>query len=420
MGTSGPPIAADHRRVLLGVTGGVAAYKAAYLARLLIGAGAEVTVVMTESAIRFVGPDTFAALTGRPVHTSLWERPGEVLHVRLAHETDLVVVAPATANLLAKLAAGLADDLLSSTLLEYRGPLVVAPAMHTGMWEHPATQANVEALRNRDVLFAPPATGALAHGDEGVGRMAEPEVVLELVRATLGGVGDAGAGSGDLTGRVVVVTAGPTHEAIDPVRFIGNHSSGTMGVAIAAEAVRRGADVRLVLGPATVALPPGAVVTHVITAEQMRSAVLDEAARADVVVMAAAVADFRPKQAAEGKLKKSDGTPDLVLEPTPDILRELGQARRPGQVLVGFAAETSDIEAAGRAKLESKGVDLLVANEVGRAGTGFGSETDHAAIIDTAGDDVALRDWTKAELARALVDRIEAHLSASSPRRPSL
>ena len=269
MGTSGPPIAADHRRVLLGVTGGVAAYKAAYLARLLIGAGAEVTVVMTESATRFVGPDTFAALTGRPVHTSLWERPGEVLHVRLAQETDLVVVAPATANLLAKLAAGLADDLLSSTLLEYRGTLVVAPAMHTGMWDHPATQANVEALRKRDVRFAAPATGALAHGDEGVGRMAEPEVILELVRATLVDVGaaSAGAGSGDLTGRVVVVTAGPTHEAIDPVRFIGNHSSGTMGVAIAAEAVRRGADVRLVLGPATVMPPPGAVVTHVTTAE---------------------------------------------------------------------------------------------------------------------------------------------------------
>ena len=422
MTMSGPPIAADRRRVLLGVTGGVAAYKGAYLARLLIGVGAEVSVVMTESATRFVGPDTFAALTGRPVHTSLWEGPGEVLHVRLAQETDLVVVAPATANLLAKLAAGLADDLLTSTLLEYRGPLVVAPAMHAGMWEHPATQANVEALRERDVRFAGPVTGALAHGDEGVGRMAEPEVILEEVWATLGdaGAASAGTGSGDLEGRTVVVTAGPTHEAIDPVRFIGNHSSGTMGVAIAAEAVRRGAEVRLVLGPATVAPPPGAVVTHVTTAEQMRSAVLDEAARADVVVMAAAVADFRPKHAAEGKLKKSDGTPDLVLEPTPDILRELGGSRGPGQVLVGFAAETSDVEAAGRSKLESKGVDLLVANQVGRVGTGFGSETNQAAIIDTAGDDVGLRDWTKAALARALVDRIVVHLSTSSPRRRSL
>ena len=404
------------RKVLLGVTGGIAAYKSAHLVRLLTGAGAEVTVVMTESAGRFIGPDTFAALTGRPVHTSLWERPGEVLHVRLAHETELVVVAPATANLLAKLAAGLADDLLTSTLLEYRGTIVVAPAMHTGMWEHPATQANAEILRGRGVRFVGPATGPLAHGDEGVGRMADPEAILEELSAPLGVAGPSSslAVPADLAGRVVLVTAGPTHEAIDPVRFIGNHSSGMMGIAIAVESARRGADVRLVLGPATVAPPPDMPVTHVTTAEQMRAAVLDQAARSDAVVMAAAVADFRPKQAATAKLKKDDGAPDLALEPTPDILGELGETRRPGQVLVGFAAETSDIDAAGRSKLERKGVDLLVANEVGRAGTGFGSETNHAAIIDTSGNDVALRDWTKAELAMAVVDRIVEHLPALS------
>lgn len=396
------------RRVLLGVTGGIAAYKAAHLARLLTADDMQVTAIMTEAATRFVGADTFAALTGRPVHTSLWERPGEVLHVRLAHEAELVVVAPATANLLAKLASGLADDLLSSTLLEFRGPVLVAPAMHTGMWEHPATRATVATLRERGVRFVGPAKGPLAHGDEGVGRMAEPDDIADAARAALAEGGAAGRGS--LDGRTVVVTAGPTHEAIDPVRFIGNHSSGTMGIAIALEAARRGADVRLVLGPATASPPPGLAVTTVTTAEQMRSAVLTEAAHADVIVMAAAVADFRPKRAATSKLKKLEGAPDLVLEPTPDILRELGETRRPGQVLVGFAAETTDVEAAGRAKLQRKGVDLLIANEVGKPGTGFGSERNHAAILDTAGDDVAIREWAKTDLAAALVDRIVAHL----------
>ena len=237
------------RRVLLGVTGGIAAYKAAHLTRLMTGAGAEVTVVMTESATRFVGPDTFAALAGRPVHTSLWERSGDVLHVRLAREADLVVVAPATANLVAKLSLGLADDLLTSVLLEYRGPLVIAPAMHSGMWLHPATVRNVETLAARGVRIAGPALGALAYGDEGIGRMVEPEEIVDEAVSTLG-VG------GELSGRVVLVTAGPTFEPIDPVRFIGNHSTGRMGTAIAREAARRGADVRLVLGPGTVGRRP--------------------------------------------------------------------------------------------------------------------------------------------------------------------
>ncbi|MDH5225171.1 MAG: bifunctional phosphopantothenoylcysteine decarboxylase/phosphopantothenate--cysteine ligase CoaBC [Actinomycetota bacterium] len=393
------------RRVLLGVTGGVAAFKAAHVARLLIAAGAEVTVVMTEAATRFVGSDTFAALTGRPVYTSLWERPGEVLHVRLAHEHDLVVVAPATANLLAKLASGLADDLLTCTLLEYQGPTVVAPAMHTGMWEHPATRHNVRTLAERGVRFVGPVEGALAHGDEGLGRMSEPEEIVGASSAAL-----ASSPASDLAGRVVVVTAGPTFEAIDPVRFLGNHSSGRMGVAVAAEAARRGADVRLVMGPGTVSPPTGVSVDRVLSAEEMRAAVFAHLEAADAVVMAAAVADFRPKQIASEKLKKDLGAPELTLEPTPDILRELGEARRPGTVLVGFAAETSDVEAAGRAKLASKGADLLIANEVGRPGTGFGGETNHAAILDADGPNTTLREWTKTELAGAIVDRIVARL----------
>ncbi len=394
------------RRVLLGVTGGIAAYKSAHLARLLTAADAEVTVVMTESATRFVGPDTFAALTGRPVHTSLWERPGEVLHVRLAHETDLVIVAPATANLLAKLAHGLADDLLTSTLLEYAGPLVIAPAMHTGMWEHPATRGNLETLTARGARFVGPDAGALAHGDSGPGRLAEPEVIAQAALAEL----DRDEGD-DLAGRVVVVTAGPTHEPIDPVRFIGNHSSGRMGIAVAAEAARRGADVRLVLGPGTVPPPAGMHVLRVGTAEQMRDTVLGLLADADAVVMTAAVADFRPKQVEGAKLKKEDGTPEIALEPTPDILRELGE--RPDRpYLVGFAAETSDVEELGRRKLSRKGADLIVANEVGRDGTGFGSATNHAAILTVSGDDVPIRDWTKDELARAIVERIAASLRA--------
>jgi phosphopantothenoylcysteine decarboxylase/phosphopantothenate--cysteine ligase len=395
----------EGRRVLLGVTGGIAAYKSAHLTRLLTAAGAVVTVAMSESATRFVGPDTFAALTGRPAHTSMWDRPGEVLHVRLAHETDLAVVAPATANLIAKLAAGIADDLLTSTLLEYRGPLVLAPAMHTGMWEHPATVGNVQILRGRGARIAGPVAGPLAHGDEGMGRMAEPETIMGEVADAL-----TGGPKADLAGRVVVVTAGPTYEAIDPVRFIGNHSSGIMGVAVASEAAARGAQVRLVLGPGTVAPPSDVMVERVTSADEMRAGVLAHLADADAVVMAAAVADFRPKQVVDTKLKKDDGVPTLVLEPTPDIVSEIVRLRRPGCVVVAFAAETSDVEASGRAKLARKGADLVIANEVGREGTGFGSVTNHAAVIDAGGDDVGLREWTKDELATTIIDRIVGRL----------
>jgi phosphopantothenoylcysteine decarboxylase/phosphopantothenate--cysteine ligase len=371
---------------------------------LLVRAGADVRVVMTASAERFVGSDTFAALTGHAVHTSLWDRTGEILHISLAHDVDAAIVAPATANILAKLATGIADDLLTSTLLEFSGPVVVAPAMHTGMWEHPATRGNVATLVARGVRTVGPATGSLAHGDTGLGRMAEPEEIVIALEEAI-------ARRGDLTGRVVVVTAGPTHEAIDPVRFIGNRSSGKMGVAIAADASRRGADVRLILGPGAVAPPPGVATELVVTAEEMRVAVLREAAGADVVVMAAAVADFRPKAVSEQKLKKDQGPPELLLEPTPDILAELGEARDQRPVLVGFAAETADVEQAGRRKLALKGVDLLVANRVGRDGTGFGSEANEAIVLDPAGVVESMRTWTKPELAAAILDRVVAILA---------
>jgi phosphopantothenoylcysteine decarboxylase/phosphopantothenate--cysteine ligase len=399
------------RRVLLGVTGGIAAYKAASLARELQRAGADVTAVLTASATRFIGADTFAGLTGHPAYTSLWEAPGEVLHVRLAQANELAVIAPATGNLIAKLAHGLADDLLSATLLEFDGPVVVAPAMHAGMWAAPATQTNVRTLRARGVRFVGPVDGPLAHGDEGMGRMSEPGAIADVVASVAArALGQTSGDPGSLSDRRVLVTAGPTHEPIDPVRYVGNRSSGKMGVAVATEALVRGARVTLVLGPGAVRPPAGVDVVEVGTAEEMRAAVLAHAVDADVIVMAAAVADFRPKLSADRKLKKDDGIPELQLEPTPDILAELGEHRRPGQILVGFAAETHDVEQAGRDKLARKGLDLLVANLVGRAGTGFGTDTNEAAILVADGEGVELRRWTKAELAGGLWDRIADRL----------
>jgi len=386
------------RRVLLGVTGGVAAYKAAYLARLLRERGAEVQVVMTPAATRFVGPETFAALTGRQAHSDVFERTEDVLHVRLAHEADAAVVAPATANVLAKLATGVADELLTSTLLEFRGPLVVAPAMHSGMWIHPATVENLRVLKDRGVGVVGPVGGPLAAGDEGVGRMSEPE---DIVAALEWAVAERG---GPLTARRILVTAGPTHEPIDAVRYVGNRSSGKMGYAVAREAAKRGAAVTLVSGPSPLPDPPGVEVVRVETAEEMREAVLARFEGADAVVKAAAVADWRPKERAEGKLKKEAGTPELLLDPTPDILRELGE-RKGDRILVGFAAETEDLEAAGRAKLREKRLDLIVVNEVGAPDTGFEADTNRAMILAADGDEEPLREWTKAELAATICDR---------------
>jgi phosphopantothenoylcysteine decarboxylase / phosphopantothenate---cysteine ligase len=393
------------RRVLLGVCGGIAAYKAAFLARALRADGADVTAVLTASATRFVGVETFAGLTGNPAHDSLWGSSGAVVHVDLAHAADVLVIAPATANVLAKLAHGLADDLLSAVALEFGGPIVVAPAMHAGMWSSAASQANVSMLTARGVRFVGPVEGALAHGDAGVGRLAEPDDIVAAVRAAA--LSASPGAAAPFAGRRVLVTAGPTHEPIDPVRFVGNRSTGKMGVAIASEALARGASVVLVLGPGAVAPPAGAEVIRVETAEEMRTAVVAHA-DADAIVMAAAVADFRPKVAADRKLKKDHGVPDLVFEPTPDILREVAAARRPGQVIVGFAAETDDVEAAGRAKLADKGLDLLVANVVGRPATGFGADTNDAAIVAAAGHGEPSRTWTKTELAAAVWDRVAA------------
>jgi phosphopantothenoylcysteine decarboxylase/phosphopantothenate--cysteine ligase len=390
------------RRILLGVTGGIAAYKAAYLVRLLTQAGADVTVVMTPAALRFIGADTFAALTHHPVHSDVFEQPEAVLHVRLAREADAALVAPATANVLARLAHGLADDLLTSTLLEATCPLVLAPAMHSGMWEQPATQANLSTVAERGATIVPPGVGPLAAGDEGPGRMAEPEAIVSALVEAL-------AAGQDLAGRGILVTAGPTHEPIDAVRFIGNRSSGKMGFAVAAEAARRGARVTLVAGPVALPDPPRVEVLHVETSAEMAAVVFEHYESVDAVVMAAAVSDFRPDRAAQGKVKKDAGSLELKLEQTVDILATLGKEKE-NQVLVGFAAETDNVVREGRRKLIEKNLDLLVANEVGRAGTGFGSEANRAAILAATGDDVDLRDWTKAELARAICDRLAEFL----------
>jgi phosphopantothenoylcysteine decarboxylase/phosphopantothenate--cysteine ligase len=392
------------RRVLLGVTGGIAAYKAAYLVRRLRERGADVQVVMTPAATRFVGPATFAALTGREVHSDVFERTEEVLHVRLARDADVAVVAPATANSVARLARGLADDLLSSTLLEFRGALVLAPAMHSGMWGHPATIHNVDRVRDWGVVVVEPVLGPLAAGDEGMGRMAEPEDIVAAVESALADR------AGPLAGTRVVVTAGPTFEPIDAVRFVGNRSSGKMGFLVAEEAERRGAAVTLVAGPTHLPDPPGVEVVRVETAEEMREAVLSRFDDADAVVKAAAVADWRPKERVEEKLSKEAGPPDLLLEPTPDILRELGE-RKEHRILVGFAAETGDLEGAGRTKLREKHLDLIVVNRVGAAGTGFEADTNRALILSADGDDVPLREWTKRDLAAAICDRLTSLLS---------
>jgi len=404
------------RHVLLGVSGGVAAYKAAELARGAIRAGATVQAVLTEAAGRFVGPATFAGLTGRPAHTGLWSEPERLLHVRLAREADIAVFAPATANLLAKFAAGLADDLVSSVYTCLTCPVVVAPAMHTEMWQHLATQRNVARLVADGMRVVGPGEGALAGGDVGPGRMAEPVDILAVLGAALDRT--AAAPAGPLTGLSVVVTAGGTREPIDPVRFIGNRSSGKMGYAIAAEARRRGARVALVSAPTALEPPADVEVTQVETAVQMREAVLGLAARADVVIKAAAVADFRPAVYAEHKLKKdSDALASVALVPNPDILAELGA--RPGHaLLVGFAAETDLEEERGREKLHRKGLDLIVINRVDMADAGFNVDTNRALLLsrDDRRREVPLT--TKAELARVILDEVEALRAAPGKRSP--
>jgi phosphopantothenoylcysteine decarboxylase/phosphopantothenate--cysteine ligase len=397
------------RKVVVCVTGGIAAYKVVESVRTLAQLGADVRVAMTRSAQMFVGEQTFAALSGNPVATDLYGTGPDVPHVELARGAELCLVAPATANVLAKMAAGLADDVVSATLLTVRCPVVVAPAMHTEMWENPATRANVDTLSERGVTIVGPASGPLSSGDEGPGRIVEAD---ELVGAVLEVLGR----SSDLAGRRVLITAGGTQEPIDPVRFVGNRSSGRMGYAVARAALGRGAKVTLVTGPTELSPPPGADVIPVQTAEQMRDAVLSRAPGADIIVKAAAVADFRPERTAERKLKKAAGPPEVVLIPNVDILHELGHepsVRKPGSVLVGFAAETEvDPERLARlagGKRTAKGADIIVANDVSSPDSGFSVRTNRAVIAGPDGtEDVGL--VTKEELAAALMDRAVAAL----------
>jgi phosphopantothenoylcysteine decarboxylase / phosphopantothenate---cysteine ligase len=395
-------------RVLLGVSGGIAAYKVAELARELQRAGAEVQPLLTAAGEQMVSRATFAALTGRQVPASVWDDPAAVEHVALARWGQVLVVAPATAHTLARLAAGLADDLLTNVALAFPGPVVVAPAMHTEMWEHPATRANLELLKRRGVRVVPPASGPLTSGDVGPGRLAELDDLVAGVIAALepvrGAPGDR-PGPG-LAGARVLVSLGGTREPLDPVRYLGNRSSGRMGAAIVAEALRRGAEVTAVAAATTVDPPAGAHLVRVETAQQLYAAVLAAADAQDVLIMAAAVADFRPKRVAEGKLKKDQGVPEVVLEPTPDTLAELGRRRRPDQVLVGFAAETGDHLAGARKKLESKHLDLVVLNHVEGAHSAFGADDADAYLVDA--DTVEeLPRTSKAAIAAHLLDRIE-------------
>jgi len=390
-------------RVLLGVSGGIAAYKAAELARELMRAGAQVQPLLTAAAEAMVSRATFAALTGRPVPASIWDDPAAVEHVELARWGQVLIVAPATAHTLARLATGLADDLLATVAVAFPGPVVVAPAMHTEMWHHPATQANLALLRQRGVHVVPPTSGPLTSGDVGPGRLAElPDLVAGVATALA-----AARPERTLAGVRLLVSLGGTREPLDPVRYLGNRSSGRMGAALCAEALRRGAEVTAVAAATSVALPAGIRVLAVETAQQLYDTVLAEAPAQDVLIMAAAVADFRPKTSAPAKLKKDQGVPELVLEPTPDTLAELGRRRRPDQILVGFAAETSDHLANARAKLARKRLDLVVVNHVEPGRSAFGADHADAALVDAAGSTELPSDASKQEIARLLIDRVE-------------
>ncbi|MFE0582109.1 bifunctional phosphopantothenoylcysteine decarboxylase/phosphopantothenate--cysteine ligase CoaBC [Streptomyces sp. NPDC058874] len=391
-------------KVVLGVSGGIAAYKACELLRRLTESGHDVRVVPTAASLNFVGEATWAALSGNPASTEVWETVHEVPHVRIGQGADLVVVAPATADTLARAAHGLADDLLTNTLLTARCPVVFAPAMHTEMWEHPATRENVATLRRRGALVIEPAVGRLTGKDTGKGRLPDPEEIFEVCRQVL----RRGAAEPDLVGRHVVISAGGTREPLDPVRFLGNRSSGKQGYALARTAVARGARVTLVAANTALADPAGVDVVRVGTAVQLREAVLKAAPDADAVVMAAAVADFRPAEYADGKIKKKDGEDPapVALVRNPDVLAEISADRaREGQVVVGFAAETDDVLDNGRAKLRRKGCDLLVVNEVGATRT-FGSEENEAVILDSSGSEYPVPYGPKEALAEAIWDRV--------------
>jgi phosphopantothenoylcysteine decarboxylase/phosphopantothenate--cysteine ligase len=417
--TDADPVVASRPRVVLGVGGGIAAYKAAELLRRLAETGHDVTVVPTRAALKFVGAATWAALSGKPVSAEVWDDVHHVPHVRLGQEADLVVVAPATADLLARAAAGTADDLLANVLLTARCPVVMAPAMHTEMWEHPATRANVATLRERGVVVLDPASGRLTGADSGPGRLPEPAAIAEVCRELL-----AGRRNPDLLGRTVLITAGGTREPLDPVRFLGNRSSGKQGYALASTAAARGA--RVVLVSANVALPDpaGATVVRVGSAEELRQAVLAHLDEADAVVMAAAVADFRPVAVAAHKIKKddADGVPaPVALERTVDVLAEVVALRRElgrRQVVVGFAAETGDehgdVLEHARAKLARKGCDLLVVNDV-TEGKAFEADDNEVVVLGADGSAVPVARSVKAVVADAVWSAVVPLLPSAAP-----
>jgi phosphopantothenoylcysteine decarboxylase/phosphopantothenate--cysteine ligase len=393
--------------VVLGVSGGIAAYKACEVLRLLTESGHRVRVVPTAAALRFVGAPTWEALSGQPVATDVWQDVPEVPHVRLGQNADLVLVAPATADLLARAAHGLADDLLTNTLLTARCPVVFAPAMHTEMWEHPATVENVATLRRRGAVVIEPAVGRLTGADSGKGRLPDPEQIFQVAQRILARGGTSGLSGADLAGRRVVVTAGGTREPIDPVRYLGNRSSGKQGYAFARTAVARGAQVTIIAANVSLPTPAGADVVRVGTTAELREATLSAAKDADVVIMAAAPADFRPAVYADQKMKKSHGGSAPVIELTinPDISAELGANKAPGQLLVAFAAETHDALAHGHDKLLRKRADLIVVNEVG-VDLVFGADTNAATVLGADGSTVTLPERSKDDLADAVWDLV--------------
>ncbi len=400
----------QNKHILLGVTGGIACYKVVDLASKLTQAGALVDCVLTNSATKFVAPLTFAAVTGRPALTDadLWRSDLHVPHVGLGHAADLIVVAPATANTIAKLAQGASDNLLTVSLLAAKCPVLIAPAMDAGMWEHPATQANAETLRARGVIIVGPAEGRMASGLIGLGRMVEPTELLGWIRVVLGRQQPLG-------GRKIVVTAGGTREAIDPVRFVGNRSSGKQGFALAQAAIDRGASVTLIAGATALDTPVGAARVDVESAQHMQDAVLDACRSADALIMAAAVADFRPDHAADQKIKKTQDTLELELRlvRTPDILLAVKQQRESTgtpKVVVGFAAETHSLLENAQAKLDSKGLDLIVANDVSAQGAGFAVDTNRVTLLDAGGGVEALPVISKAQVAERVLDRLTALL----------
>ncbi|GKV70646.1 bifunctional phosphopantothenoylcysteine decarboxylase/phosphopantothenate--cysteine ligase CoaBC [Pseudarthrobacter oxydans] len=411
-------------RIVLGVGGGIAAYKVASLLRLFTEAGHNVTVIPTEASTRFVGTATWEALSGNPVSNSVFDDVHQVNHVRLGHEADLIVIAPATADLLAKAATGQAGDLLTNTLLMARGPVLFAPAMHTEMWQHAATRANVETLRSRGAAVLEPASGRLTGADSGPGRLPEPEAIFDAAMALVQGQSDFQL---PLAGRTVTISAGGTREPLDPVRFLGNRSSGKQGVALAVAARNAGATVRLLAAHMDVPPPAGVEVVPVETALQLREAALAAAADSDVVIMSAAVADFRPAAVSDTKIKKRDDREDpvITLVRNPDILHELVDLRNsaaPGrrqQLIVGFAAETGDSDgdvlAHARAKLQRKGCDLLVVNHVGTDKV-FGQDTNSVVILARSGSEPQEASGTKTEVSAAIISRISAELNSVSPR----